>query len=410
MFELLGDAGHGRKGDFFLDARSRRIYYVAPAPPTRAVLPQSRGLLVARGAVGLRFEGIRFAEAAFVLDESGYIQVQAGCYNAGALPASGAWTVYDCSPTPAAVKLVGCRRVSFANCSFVRLGGAAVSISHGSQSNTVEGSLFEDISAAAVSIGGVDTYNLTDPSLHDADNAVTDNVIRNVGREFLGTTAIVAFFSRGTLVSHNLVSHVPYSGISIGWGWSDTMERLWPHMPWDSGNVVSFNEVRNAVGVMGDGGSVYTLGVQGNQPFPLGPTGRRYPAAPLPPLKLLPPSQMVGNFLHDNGWAGRPRESVAGDGTHGPGGIYTDDGTTGWIVSGNVISDATVWGVLCYQTWIYNRNVGNFFKCRDGSWCGPINKEAGCPLANNTRVPHQGPFPPAAQLVIERAGPRPTRR
>ena len=43
------------------------------------------------------------------------------------------------------------------------------------------------------------------------------------------------------------------------------------------------------------------LGPQGNVPFPKGPSGKVYPSVPLPPLKVLPPSTMVGNYIHDTG-------------------------------------------------------------------------------------------------------------
>ena len=79
-------------------------------------------------------------------------------------------------------------------------------------------------------------------------------------------------------------------------------------------------------GILGDSGSLYTLGVQGNRPFRAGDAGRAYPSTPVAPLKILPMSQMVGNYVHSNGWPGRPKGAVRGDGTHGPGGVYTDNG------------------------------------------------------------------------------------
>ena len=53
---------------------------------------------------------------------------------------------------------------------------------------------------------------------------MVDSVVRSVGKEWLGTCGIIAFYSRGTRVLHNEVAHVPYTGVSIGWGWTQTME------------------------------------------------------------------------------------------------------------------------------------------------------------------------------------------
>ena len=81
---------------------------------------------------------------------------------------------------------------------------------------TVSSSLFEDISGNGIQIGTIDSYNISNASMQDADNIVIDSVVRNVGREWLGTCGIIAFYSRGTRILHNEVSHVPYTGISIG--------------------------------------------------------------------------------------------------------------------------------------------------------------------------------------------------
>ena len=96
-----------------------------------------------------------------------------------------------------------------------------------------------------------------------------------------------------------------YTGISIGWGWNFAQAVTWPRMPWDRDNIVSHNHIHHVVGVMGDGGAVYTLGVQGNRPFrKVG--NRTFPSLPLPPLEIAPMSIISKNWIHDNGWPSRP--------------------------------------------------------------------------------------------------------
>jgi hypothetical protein len=53
-FELLGDAEHGKPGDYYLDTKpggggggATAVYFVGPTTPQRTVLPQSQGLVVA---------------------------------------------------------------------------------------------------------------------------------------------------------------------------------------------------------------------------------------------------------------------------------------------------------------------------------------------------------------------------
>jgi hypothetical protein len=197
------------------------------------------------------------------------------------------------------------------------------------------------------------------------------------------------------------------------------MEKTWPQMPWDAGNIISKNLIHEVDGILGDSGSLYTLGVQGNRPFRIGSSGRAYPAAPLPPLEILPMSQMTENYVHSNGWPGRPRfdgttgTGTPGDGSHGPGGIYTDNGSTGWNVSANVLTNVTVWAVACYAEGIDNNSfIGNSYICqtklpgRDPGWCGPIQKQGDCPTSGNRGVNSTSELSPASLAVIERAGPR----
>ena len=138
----------------------------------------------------------------------------------------------------------------------------------GSQNNTIAHSVFTDISASAVSIGRTNTYNITNRSQHDADNTISDCQVTNVASEFHGAPGFAVFYARGTSLVHNEISMLPYTAVSIGWGWGRTMEITWPNMPWDSANDISHNNIHDVMMMLGDGGSIYTLGPQGNVPFP----------------------------------------------------------------------------------------------------------------------------------------------
>jgi hypothetical protein len=230
--ELVGHPKFGRPGDYFLN--HSHLYVVSPRAPTNAVLPQSVGLLVLSNVSDFEVSGVELTEATWQLDVNGYMQAQAGTYVRG--PACGSYNASDpagsnhsaghpCpnsgfdrwAVTPAGVAVHGGHRVRFRNCTFSRLGATGLAFDRGSQNCSVEASLLEDISGNGVQIGTIDTYNISDPSAQDADNAVVDSVVRHVGREWLGTCGIIAFYSRGTRVIHNEVSNVPYTGISIGW-------------------------------------------------------------------------------------------------------------------------------------------------------------------------------------------------
>lgn len=244
-------------------------------------------------------------------------------------------------PTPGNVALEGVVGARFDHCTFTRLGACGLALTGGTQNTTVQFSTFTDISASAVSIGGTDTFNETDPARQDADNSLTDSVVRDVAREFHGAPGISIFYGRGSSILHNEIVGLPYSGVSIGWGWGRTMERLWPRMPWDGENAVSYNHIHDVMTMLGDGGAIYTLGPQGNLPFPRGPSGKAYPDTPPPGFALLAPSTMIGNYIHDTGPVdGAPQEP--GYGSHIPGGLYNDEGSTNWAMVGNVVVDTPV--------------------------------------------------------------------
>eukprot|EP00729_Bicosta_minor_P006900 gene6901-7060_t len=403
VFELLGDAKLGKVGDYYLDHKAGKVYYVSPTPPTNAVLPQSVGLMRMTNVSDVTVSSLELKEATWLLDNNGFVHWQAGCYVKGPAGFEPGFDGVTCMP--GSIDVQRGRKIAFTNCSFTKLGAAGVSFTKGSQNNSVTASLFEDISGTAVSVGAVDTYNETDLNDHDADHTIADCVIRYVATEYLGACGITTFYSRGTLITHNEVYHVPYSGVSVGWGWTSTQEVTWPKMPWDHGNVISNNYIHEVDGIMGDGGSLYTLGVQGNRPFREGSIRKSYPAVPLPPLKILPMSQMTENFVEHNGWPDRPRNSQPGDGTHGPGGVYTDNGSTGWNVSSNVFNEVTVWAIACYTSGIDNNSyINNTAVCT--GWCGPIQKQYDCPMANNAVKKSMQDLSNADLAVIAKAGPR----
>ena len=59
----------------------------------------------------------------------------------------------------------------------------------------------------------------------------SDCTIHNVGHEFPGNCGITAFYSRGLRLLHNEIYDIPYTGISVGWGWNFAQRKTWPRMP-----------------------------------------------------------------------------------------------------------------------------------------------------------------------------------
>ena len=63
-------------------------------------------------------------------------------------------------------------------------------------------------------------------------------------------------FNRNLVLDHNEVLDCPYTGIAVGWGWSN--------LGYSFQNTISNNEVGFYMKVLSDGGGIYTLGNQGD--------------------------------------------------------------------------------------------------------------------------------------------------
>lgn len=93
------------------------------------------------------------------------------------------------------------------------------------------------------------------PDQAAAGNRVENNRISAVGQVFYGGIGVWVGLARGTRVAHNLIHHLPYSGVSVGWMWNDTPTPA-------RGNVVERNHIQDAMQILSDGGGIYTLGRQ----------------------------------------------------------------------------------------------------------------------------------------------------
>ena len=247
--------------------------------------------------------------------------------------------------TPGGVVLDAAHSVCFHRCTFSHMGAGALDIQNGSRDNIVRGCLFTQTAAGAIQVGDV---QVSDAHPDDPRTIVSGNVIDNcrlcaIGTEFKGSIGIFVGYASGTVITHNEISEVGYTGISVGWGWGY-------YDPWCDGDkpkfyrdgcyprfdtpttcrdtLVEHNHVHHVLNSLNDGGGIYTLGLQ------VGAVIRE-------------------NHVHDNG-AGRG----------GPGGLYLDEGSAGMEIVGNVIYNVRrpyrLHLTMPRQQWLLNEH-DNFF-------------------------------------------------
>src|SRR5690606_17178173 len=135
----------------------------------------------------------------------------------------------------------------------------------GTHDDKVMGCIFEDIGGTAIQIGffGDDRfeahlpYNPEDEREVCRNELISNNLITNCTNEDWGCVGISVGFARDINIEHNEISHLNYSGISIGWGWTKTISCM-------RNNRVHANHIHHFAKQMYDVGGIYTLSAQPN--------------------------------------------------------------------------------------------------------------------------------------------------
>ncbi|MDW8309564.1 MAG: right-handed parallel beta-helix repeat-containing protein, partial [Verrucomicrobiales bacterium] len=195
------------------------------------------------------------------------------------------------------------RHCRFEDCAFERLGGYALELGRGCQSNEVLQCDFRDLGAGGIKIG--ETAIRANPAEIARANLVRDCRIQDGGKLFASAIGVWIGQSPDNRIERNEIADFYYTGISVGWTWGyDTALA--------SNTFVAFNHVhhigrkRDGDGpLLSDMGGIYTLGRQ-------------------------PGTRILSNYWHD----------VAGR-TYGGWGIYFDEGSSGIVAENNLVVRTT---------------------------------------------------------------------
>ena len=270
-------------GEWYHDIDARKVYYYPregeKMQEAEVIVPAVETLVQVEGTLDrpvchIRFEKITFSYTTWMRpSEKGHVPLQAGMYLTDG---------YRIDPKmqrnylnhpldnqgwlgrpAAAVRVVAARQIDFERCRFEHLGSTGLDYEEAVQGGVVCGCLFRDIAGNGLLVGSFspaahETHLPYDPA--DRREVCTQQHINNcyfteIGNEDWGCLAIAAGYVGDVNIEHNEISEVPYSGISLGWGWTQTVNCM-------RNNRVHANLIHHYAKHMYDVAGIYTLGSQ----------------------------------------------------------------------------------------------------------------------------------------------------
>lgn len=268
-------------GEWFEDVPAGLIYYwprdgedmttAKVVAPVLETLVQISGLPDAPVS-NLHFRGIAFAHTTWLRpSKQGHVPLQAGMFLLATQKLSPKGTPYHrgldnlawIGRPPAAVELNNANHASFERCTFEHLASAGLDFTGGTHDDRVTGCIFHDIGGNGLQLGKFSDTNVethipwqpTDDREICTHETVANNLITDCGNEDWGCIGICAGYVRNVIIAHNEIFNLPYTGISVGWGWTKTTNAM-------RENLIEANHVHHVAMRLGDTAGIYTLSAQ----------------------------------------------------------------------------------------------------------------------------------------------------
>ena len=316
--------------EWYLDENADTVYIKVPQgtdmTSAKVIAPELETLVKAESANGtkiknLSFEGFTFSYSNWTVPSTnGLVDIQGGMYANYCIFATNDIGVLRPS---SALCFADTENLIIKGCTVENIGAAGIDLTRGTQNSLVQNNVIRNVAGNGIMIGNfaVDentdmhiVYNPENESDICTGDRIVNNLVTNIGTDYQSSVAIGAGYPRDILIANNEVCYAPYTGISVGFGWSADDNAM-------RNNRILNNDIHHTSQVLCDAGGIYTLSKQ-------------------------PGSEISGNYIHDiylPEWA-----------DYATSGIYMDEQTAGYTVKYNVIEHG--WGVG------RNRNGENNYK------------------------------------------------
>jgi regulation of enolase protein 1 (concanavalin A-like superfamily) len=415
-YEFLDTAG-----EWYLDTATGTLYY-KPLPgqsmsTADVEVPKLESLIGVGGtysspATHIAFSGLQFSGTSW-LDPTahGYASQQTGAYISGTWDRpSGALTscqsgcpLFEATrphwdQMPSAVQISAADHITFTGNRFTQLGQSGLGIGNdanahttgvglGADTVTATGNVFTQDAGGGIVVGGLQAaaHHPGDSRMTNRNITLSNNLIHDVALEYRDMSAILVTYVNGATVSHNEVYNLPYSGLTIGYGWGvndiggsqDYVNRgLYNYQPTyttattAANNHVTDNYIHDIMQQMTDGGCMYTLSAS-------------------------PGSTFERNYCHSNGgWFG----------------FYHDEGSRNFTDTNNVFRNTGSWG---HENSSSTNNTGALTltdNWTNNSSANITNTNGRGDVVSGTVVVSNGSWPSGAKAVMDSAGIQPLYR
>ncbi|WDF81369.1 hypothetical protein PQ469_15255 [Mucilaginibacter sp. KACC 22773] len=268
-------------GEWYLDMEHRKIYYI-PRPgedlsTATATVPVLENIVKIEGTIDhpvsyFSFKNIGFQHSSWLRSsKAGLVPHQDGMYMLDAyklkIPGTPdkkglenqAWV----GRPAAAVEVAYAAHTTFEGCRFEHLASTGLDYQRGTHEDEIKGNLFKDIGGTAILAGVYSDeaqevhlpYNPTDKREICTNDRIENNLVTDATNEDWGCVGIGAGYVKGITIAHNEVCDVNYTGISMGWGWTKSINAM-------SDNHITANKIHHYARNMYDVAGIYTLSAQ----------------------------------------------------------------------------------------------------------------------------------------------------
>jgi hypothetical protein len=268
-------------GEWYLDIAAHKIYYWPRKDENLltavVVAPYLETLVKMEGTIdapvkNIFFKGILFQHTGWLRPSHfGHVPHQAGMYMTEAYKLKPAGTKEKpgldnqawVGRPAAAVEISFADKTGFENCRFEHLASTGLDYHKAVHDNVVKGNLFKDIGGTALLAGVYSDagheihlpYNPKDEREVCDGMVISNNLITDATNEDWSCVGIGLGYTRNSLVEHNELENVSYTGISIGWGWNAASNAM-------KSNTITGNKIHHYGKHNYDCSGIYTLSAQ----------------------------------------------------------------------------------------------------------------------------------------------------